>query len=513
MSSAPQQIPGASRSVQPHHTPLEEQLGRSAMSETSEDTTHEDEQGVALDSWVNYSNQLHASPASPSTPDAPEVEPKKCWICQMDETEDEPGTVWKKACPCSLDAHDECLLEWIADEERPKTGEIASPHKILCPVCKAEIKIQRPQDPIVNFFDRTQAMARRLIIPTALSAVFGCGYAGLFVYGVNTIYVVFGHEDAAKILLNMGEDAGLAVPRPKSPLNALWNLMTGTDPFFPHLYGPLRHWKPWATIPLIGPAIVLSRTKLSDFVFPLMISIYFINPSHRDIYHWPPSPGLTFATLPYIRTAYNEFYRYSFAALERKWDLAVQRKPREGETAEEIRQQVEDDNDRAIFELEIVDEAEEVPPGPGADVNWQGRIPGAAGNQNAPVAGGQGDGAADEGDERPGNRQVWGLQRNWSIAQAAIKITGALAFPAISSMMGNLLEIFLPAKMVGQRALRFRYGPTGFLHSKWGRTVAGGCLFVLLKDAVTLYCKWKKAQIFDKKKIIDYVPPTNRRRN
>lgn len=236
---------------------------------------------------------------------------------------------------------------------------------------------------------------------------------------------------------------------------------------------------------------------------------YFINPSHRDIYHWPPSPGLTFATLPYLRTAYNEFYRYALADLERKWDLAVQRKPREGETAEQIRQQMEDDDDRAIFELEIMDEEEPPPIQQRRGANWQGRL---NGNGNVPVADAQGDGAADEANERPaaGNRQGWGLQGNWSIAQAAIKITGALAFPLISSVMGNLLEIFLPPKWVGQR-VGYRYAGRGFLHSKWGRTVAGGCLFVVLKDAVTLYCKWRKAQIFDKKKIVDYVPP--RRRN
>lgn len=247
------------------------------MSDTTADTTAGDEPGMALDSWVNYSEQFQSAPVSPPTPSpqpSEEVEPKKCWICQMDETEDEPNTKWRKACPCSLDAHDECLLEWIADEEAPKTGDISSPHKIVCPVCKAEIKIQRPQDPIVNFYDRIQSLARRAILPTAVSSILGCGYAGLFVYGVNTIYIVFGQEDATQILLDMGESAGLAVPRPQSPLNALWNLMTGTDPFFPQIAaGPLRHWKPWATIPLIGPTIILARTKLSDYVFPLMISI------------------------------------------------------------------------------------------------------------------------------------------------------------------------------------------------------------------------------------------------
>ena len=85
-----------------------------------------------------------------------------------------------------------------------------------------------------------------------------------------------------------------------------------------------------------------------------------MDPAHRNILHWPPSPGLTFAAVPYIRTAYNELYKHTVGPLEKKWELAVQRKPREGETAEQIAAQAaEEEEGEVIFELEFGHDHEE----------------------------------------------------------------------------------------------------------------------------------------------------------
>ncbi|KAG9234205.1 hypothetical protein BJ875DRAFT_376925 [Amylocarpus encephaloides] len=461
------------------------------------------------------SGQLLASPTSQSTASCrPQEENRRCWICQMDENDDAPEKpLWRRPCPCSLTAHNECLLEWIADAETPKPGgQAVLPSKIVCPVCKAPFKIDRPQDLIVNLLDRTQSMVRRLVLPTAISSLLGCGYAGLFVYGVNTLYLVFGQEEASRILVSMRtvDDSAIGAYLSRRSLTALWSLMTGTDAFFPRMdsSGPFSHWKQWLTLPLIGPALILSRSRMADYVFPLLIPVYFFNPLHRDIYRWPPTAGLTFATLPYIRTAYIEFYRYAFAAVEKKWDLAVMRKPREGETAEGIAQQAEDED---IFEIQIVEgdvggdnelPNENQAPGP-LQVNPQANAQG----EDAPLGNAQADGVVGE---QPGavgpphRRDDFFFQRNWSIAQAAIKITGALSLPLVSSVMGDLLEVLLPARWVGKGAFGGRYSTRGLLGQKWGRTVAGGCLFVVLKDVITLYAKWKRAKNFGKRTIIDY---------
>jgi hypothetical protein len=141
---------------------------------------------------------------------------------------------------------------------------------------------------------------------------------------------------------------------------------------------------------------------------------------------------------------------------------------------------------------------------------------GAAGNANVDAAAvdGNGDQAAPapQPARQRGDRN-WEIRQNISTANVLSTVMGALFFPAISSIMGDILKYTLPRTWVtkqGERlGLRFGIragdGPKGFLQEKWGRTILGGCLFVVLKDAVTLYCKWKKAQYFGKRRILDYA--------
>src|SRR5580700_3076736 len=85
------------------------------------------------------------------------------------------------------------------------------------------------------------------------------------------------------------------------------------------------------------------------FALPLAFSS-----DHRNVRQWPPSPGLAIAVLPYIRKAYNELYRIAFAELEKKWDQAVLRRPREGETIEEVAQeQGERNGERGIIGMPL----------------------------------------------------------------------------------------------------------------------------------------------------------------
>lgn len=85
----------------------------------------------------------------------------------------------------------------------------------------------------------------------------------------------------------------------------------------------------------------------------------------------PPTAGLAFASLPYIKSVYNEVYKRSFADLEKKWDAAVLRKPREGETAADVAAEQRDEgfqlgNIEVGIEMREVwaggEEGEEIPP-------------------------------------------------------------------------------------------------------------------------------------------------------
>lgn len=190
-------------------------------------------------------------------------------------------------------------------------------------------------------------------------------------------------------------------------------------------------------------------------------------------------------------------YTHAFSGLERKWDAAVQRRPREGETQEQIEQEQHRADNGALFDLEV-EIRNELDDGNGGD--WE-QFP--AGDNAAQQPNQAGDVAAPPGGAAlPVQRRE--ARRNWSTGSILGTAMGALFFPAISAAMGDLLKYTLPPKLVG-RAVGFKRGSGGLLQEKWGRTVVGGCLFVVLKDAIVLYCKWRKAKDFGKKKVLDYV--------
>jgi hypothetical protein len=212
--------------------------------------------------------------------------------------------------------------------------------------------------------------------------------------------------------------------------------------------------------------------------------------------NWPPPPGLTFAALPYLRSFYNGFYESAIAPYEKRWDTIVRRKG-PGFEAPEVDQQNQApaEQDEGFFGIEFrIAEEEivegEIPvPAAGVDQNVnQPQIPGAPRQDNA----------------------VFEIRQDFTTANIVSTTMGALFFPTVASLIGELLKNTLPSKWVSPNkgayiGLRLAgKGNGGLLREKWGRTIIGGCLFVVLKDVVTLYCKWKKARDFGKRTILDY---------
>lgn len=210
---------------------------------------------------------VDASTVTSSQDSSPPAEVRTCWICQQDDTEDTPdNNIWRTPCPCSLTAHDSCLLEWIANEEAPKPGQLGHNRKIVCPQCQAEIKIQRPHDYFVSAVDNIYRAARMMILPTVAGATVGGVYTGLLVYGMNAMALVFGSEKASELLMAGVDDSMFSwTPHYKSVLRTLAMV---TDPFIPS--GENLDLKLFATLPLIGPALVLMRTRFADQYFPLL---------------------------------------------------------------------------------------------------------------------------------------------------------------------------------------------------------------------------------------------------
>jgi hypothetical protein len=155
-------------------------------------------------------------------------------------------------------------------------------------------------------------------------------------YGLNTFSLVFGPEHASRILRNPYQSRSPHSTLPPM-ISAILRIFQTTDPFFPVLVDTptsgMRSLKAFLGLPLIAPTLLLARSKRAEPIFTLLPLGYFMfQHDIRAAHQWPPSPGLVFVTLPYIRSLYNALYIQNFGELEKQWDRAIMRKPREGET-------------------------------------------------------------------------------------------------------------------------------------------------------------------------------------
>lgn len=252
-----------------------------------------------------------------------------------------------------------------------------------------------------------------------------------------------------------------------------------------------------------------------------------------------------------------------FCGLIKEWDQATQRKPREGETAEQVAQEAErerrDNEDEGILEigLEMVEEVDEeqdiadhhpvmvnpedvrllqeiiargnrgndiLGPVPDPQLHQQPRAEGPErvdqlrpvmreNDQPQPALGGQQlvPNQPQANQPRPNQPQgdddaLWEFHQNINLRTLATAVMGALFFPAASSVMGEVLKYSLPRNWVMRPTLGVKTLPAvGLLQEKWGRSMVGGALFIVLKDAVLLYCKWRKAKSQGMRRVVDFA--------
>ena len=314
-------------------------------------------------------------------------------------------------------------------------------------------------------------------------------------HGFSTIYLVFGPEDAERLL---GIDNAVGI-------NSKWAL----------------------GLPLIPLGLIAARTRYADNLLPILPIFYFASTGpQRDGPLWPPSASMTVAMLPYIRAAYNEFYDRVCAPKEKAWIKQIQ--PRAGdnegdgqhEQNQEQGNEFEDGMDIGLdLQVEIVEEEEGHEDGqPAGEEQGQAnqgrdRVQDHHQNHNQPVGENQAQ-VANLHQHLPQHRHrhqhqhqhdnqngVQGLVLNFfSLPQT---IMGALIFPSISAAMGALLQVALPRSWITPPG-RWDRHPAGFLQSRFGRSIVGGCLFVVLKDTLMLYSRYRLAQDHKKRRVVDY---------
>jgi RING-variant domain len=483
---------------QPSHTPSptnSQEHGEAAPQDGSPHNasstpsmTSEDSQTVLLEnpsSREKSTNSGADSTPRPSMPTRASTFGSHCWICLNDSTEDdaENPPAWRHPCSCNLTAHETCLLDWVADLENPKNHKrTPPPSKILCPQCKSEIRISRPNSYIVAGVRAIDRTLGRLVLPGLGLTIVGTVYAGLTVHGFCSVLIVCGRQHASRIFAEA-----------------------------------LRHRGWLSGYGLIPLSLIFSRTSYADFVLPggtlFLLATQLSDRFEIDMTLWPPLPSTVFACLPAIRTAYNICYEKAFGELNRKWIQEVQ--PRQNEAAEGQENNVAD---MANAQEDMIDEAADGGLVVQLDINIGGR-----GNEEAPPAedapqndgevpaGAEGDAPAEDG--AAGNANQGGMhnmlgQRQDEIVTSGIgeTVLGALAFPAVAAGMGGLLSYALPETWMSPA--NWMNGRPGLLRHRWGRSVVGGCLFIVLKDALVLYCRWKLAQTHRQRRIMDYDKKT-----
>ncbi|KAJ4382248.1 hypothetical protein N0V86_002581 [Didymella sp. IMI 355093] len=543
MASFPQQRPGSQRRASP---PAE------ASSSRQEDVTRSSSFSAAsVDSQTLFLNSSQAHTTDDKQTEAPQQstttapqqqedeEPRKCWICFNDETED-----------------DDTTSEWRSpsDMEAPTAGRRAGRKtgKILCPQCKSEIRVERPRSVVVDSVRVVEKLAGTLLLPGFAFVTGTALYSTLTLAGTQTIYAIFGTQDAVQILQ----------PLYQAPTDMPSSLAI-------RLVDHLRHhWRLDIGLPLIPAILVASRTTLADSFLPFLPLIFFVSsgqPGDEMLQlQWPPSAAFSFAALPYLRGFYNAYYDRVWAPREQRWLKEIQPRAGTDDAAQEgglefqlgevhehehehdhEHDHIHDhdhhhhDHDHDVDEVLEVEvdfdifgdwnngaahnhEHDIVEPAQPAEVAHPLNAPPLDNDEQAPQGPAQEAAPAPNVPAQP-RRQRVRRERNiaFSTTSLADTILGALIFPSIAAAMGELLRVSLPSSWVtppkgvmttswlggwlGAGAMQGGKGrPTGFLQTRWGRSLVGGCLFVGIKDAVMLYVRWKMAQNHRRRKVLDY---------
>lgn len=412
---------------------------------------------------------------------------EKCWICLSTKDEDppcppNPPTAWRHPCSCTLQAHELCLLDWIADQESPRSrsGRSGPADKILCPQCRSEIKVERPVDPLVQLCRRLDRSYSRFVLPGLAASLTGTILAGCWFHGRAAVWLVFGSAHARSI----------------------YNRYAG------------RHFQYQLSYSFIPLNLIFARTRYADFVLPsgtiILLTTQLEHGLELDWTMWPPLPSTVFACLPALRQFYNWGYEKAFGEMNRKWIKEVQPRREEGyegqegnipvvlgEHGAEHAEAEEGEGGGVVLELEV-------------DLGAIGQDGEDLPIDDLAVGGGQ-DGAPANGENQQnenghGGRvhQLLGDNELMDDTSSIGKLfLGSLLMPAVASVSGELLKAALPLSWTSP-STNFYRGRAGLLATKWGRSVVGGLAFIAIKDMLVLYCRWRLAEGHKKRRIMNF---------
>ncbi|KAL7937320.1 hypothetical protein V8C35DRAFT_178767 [Trichoderma chlorosporum] len=475
--------------------------------------------------------------------DRPSDAPRRCFICLTDEDPSDPPGSWVDPCPCTLEAHQDCMLSWVTDCER-------SNKPLKCPVCKSTIEMDGPWDPIASLHDALQRKFTRASPFILLTGVSVGVQFSLQMYGAMALWTFAGKEVLLQFAL--GPDM----------------LIDGRSP------GALRFAKERIVNALVlmnvAPALLISQLLpgLTNRYFMQTASIYGIYSMIRNdnFLEWPPSPRMAMVAMPIIRKMYFSLWRDFVMPYEVRLNRQISGLPpldpqqeadgarnrqdleRNGEggfigllqniidvldpdeeepaagadndggeaqpvAQHEIRLEQREDGDEIRVELLIEEVVEDA-----VDLNG---LPNNEQNGHARWDRAQDDNANEHPQENqreapqapPARRMgLGGLLSNVSNS-----IVGALLLPGISFAMGEALRLILPRSWTTVPPRNhWLFGPSpsgrpGLLQQQWGRSLVGGCLYIVLNDAIRVYSKSRQVAAMQNRKVKNVDRPRRRR--
>ncbi|KAL1893550.1 hypothetical protein Sste5346_006380 [Sporothrix stenoceras] len=276
--------------------------------------------------------------AALSTPTPVEDDPdKSCFICLQTAAET-PESVWVTPCPCSLDAHEDCMLQWIAEME-VNTNSNAGTHrrKIRCPVCNARIRTIEPRDKLVDLGDRFLAVYRNSTPALLGSMVSAMGVAGSSFYGFQSLSVFAGSADATEWLFR-----GMPDMTAGNNLDSLVDMAAGVTTagdgwLGGHAWWAFRVFNKMVLLNLLGPSLLLHRVlpSLANLLaLPVSLIYGATLVSRNHLPTWPPSPSWAMVAMPTVSIAYATAYYDLFGGLEKRLNRALRGRPEQDEPQE-----------------------------------------------------------------------------------------------------------------------------------------------------------------------------------
>lgn len=124
----------------------------------------------------------------------PPDSPRRCFICLTDQSAGEPDSIWVDPCPCTLEAHQDCMLSWVTDCER-------SNKPLQCPVCKYNISMEGPWDPLLKLDDLVRRKFSKASPYVLCTALFVGVQFSLQMYGAMAMAVFAGKDNMFQYLL------------------------------------------------------------------------------------------------------------------------------------------------------------------------------------------------------------------------------------------------------------------------------------------------------------------------